>query len=133
MYSIYLATNKQNDKVYVGQTCQKMSSRWYDHGRKAHRGDSSHFCNALRKYGAEAFDVQVIHQVEEPEIDNMEKLWIIALDAKNPKVGYNMQPGGRDALIGHRKPSVIRGNPIGEHRYLSGQRLTHGRDAHHVK
>jgi group I intron endonuclease len=97
MAFVYLHTNLENGKVYVGQTQQKPADRWTRHCYDAMKGARGCrlFSDAIRKYGPEAFDQQVLGEMQtQSEIDNLEKIWIILLQATNHQFGYNLQAGG---------------------------------------
>lgn len=56
---IYLATNKVNEKKYVGMTTRTLQDRKWNHKTNANdqtRTENNHFSNAIRKYGWEAFE-----------------------------------------------------------------------------
>lgn len=61
MIKIYCHRNKQNGKVYIGQTCKTLDER-------ACRGngyrDSPRFYNAIKKYGWDMFESSVLSEVE---------------------------------------------------------------------
>ena len=95
---IYLITNTVNGKYYVGQHkhadlgkyiagCIKRALRGKDEKPLLYR--------ALRKYGADNFTLDVLTTARAQEqLDNLERLWILALDARNPESGYNVAHGG---------------------------------------
>ena len=95
---IYVHTNTVNGKSYVGQTTRSMSARWGKHLTAArlphHPGYSALIAKAIRKYGADIFEHQVLSIARSAqELDNLEKVWIILLQTKQP-LGYNITTGG---------------------------------------
>jgi group I intron endonuclease len=94
-FTIYCHTNKVNGKRYVGQTVSSMEFRWKDHLRSANRNEGVRlFGRALRKYGADAFEHEVLETVEtQVEADVAEAKWIAQLQSRAPK-GYNLAGGG---------------------------------------
>ena len=77
-----------NGKMYVGITSQKPEYRWRD-GLNGYR-ENEHFCNAIRKYGWENFQHEIIASgLTVEEASNMEKLLISKLDLTNREKGYN--------------------------------------------
>jgi len=53
---IYKATNKNNNKSYIGKTIHSLHQRQTEHFNDAFNHNSkSYFHNALRKYGKELF------------------------------------------------------------------------------
>ena len=94
---IYLVTNKLNGKQYVGQTIRPISERWRDHCRV---NDDNYFHRAIRKYGAENFNVDVIDVAKtEEELDQKEVFWIGKLCTMVPH-GYNIKRGGNVSMRG---------------------------------
>jgi group I intron endonuclease len=101
---IYVHTCMANEKSYVGQTTASMAKRWRLHVRCAQSPRTPAYCGliarAIRKYGADAFEHQVLSVARsQAELDNLEKIWIILLQTKAPN-GYNLADGGY-AAAGH--------------------------------
>ncbi len=101
---IYVHTNLVNGKSYVGQTTKGIASRWELHCRCARSPHTpaykTIFSKAIRKYGPEGFEPQVLSRASsQAELDNLEKIWIILLQTKQP-LGYNLSDGGY-AAAGH--------------------------------
>ena len=61
MYSIYQATNKINQKKYIGQTCQGLKTRMYQHKHQI-KVHNNAFHNALRKYGWDNFEWSILKE-----------------------------------------------------------------------
>ena len=53
---IYIAINKVNGKMYVGQTTRDILKRIYRHMSNSNRGCKCAFYTAIRKYGWDNFD-----------------------------------------------------------------------------
>lgn len=94
---IYLVTHIESGKKYIGLTIQTLERRWKHHIEQAISGrikteESLH--HAIRKYGAEAFE---IHQIDEGtskrDLEDKERCWIIKLKTLVPS-GYNISTGG---------------------------------------
>jgi group I intron endonuclease len=97
MGAVYAHTNLVNGKVYVGQTQREPWQRWRDQRNEAMRGELKcrYFQSAIRKYGWDAFDHQVLGTADmKEELDNLEKIWILLLRATERKYGYNLTSGG---------------------------------------
>ncbi len=60
--NMYVVTLRGTDKCYIGITTQKPRSRWNGHKNDARSGGQTHFQRALRKYGFDAFDWEVVGQ-----------------------------------------------------------------------
>ena len=101
MYGIiYKVTNKENNKVYIGQTIQTLQERKNKHYYKARQEDeyNTHFINALRKYPEDSFIWEIIDNANsQEELNNKEKKWI---DYYNSiKEGYNTKDGGQNIVV----------------------------------
>ena len=97
MIGIYKITSKTSGKVYVGQSIN-IKKRFYEHLYQAfHReelGYTSILHQAMRKYGAEDFYLEVLEECSAEELDNREKYWIEELNCMSPN-GYNILSGGQ--------------------------------------
>lgn len=58
---IYRVTNKVTNLSYIGQTRYTVEFRWKQH---QHTDDGSHFHNAIKKYGIENFEVEILEECE---------------------------------------------------------------------
>ena len=85
---IYKTTNLINGKIYIGQHCSnKFDTSYYGSGKKILR--------ALKKYGLNNFNCEIIEWCETREIANEREIfWICKLNSKNNDVGYNITDGG---------------------------------------
>ena len=94
---IYKITNQYNGYVYIGQTVQTLEQRWKQHIKYAFSsGKSSNMviARAIRKYGADAFSVEVIAKnIPETLLDATEQFWILHFNSFAQ--GYNCTLGGR--------------------------------------
>ena len=105
---IYKITNTENNKIYVGQTVSHM----LNHGKyrrygsqkrldshiseaiKNNKDKQCHFLNnAIRKYGADKFNTELIDICLWEDRDKIEAEYIEKMDAIFPK-GYNLKVGG---------------------------------------
>lgn len=94
---VYFHYNPVSQKGYVGQTIVGVVSRWKDHVKHAYLPKSAGFlypfARAIRKYGPDAFEHQVLSSAHSrAELDNLEKIWIILLQSRES--GYNLATGG---------------------------------------
>lgn len=85
---IYVATNKQNGKRYVGQTIN------FTKRLNGHKNSKLNFPfgNAIRKYGLDGFDFLTLRYNSE-YLDFWESHWIEHLSTLHPN-GYNLMTGG---------------------------------------
>lgn len=109
MPCIYKIQNKQNGKIYIGQTRVslewRLNSNWRGHFKEAFETKNGKplYC-ALRKYGKEGFTYEVIEErsldsfKDKNEmlswLDKQEQYWIAYYDSFNENKGYNMTKGG---------------------------------------
>lgn len=99
---VYMIYNDVNDKVYIGETLQKITTRFKQHIQKAfdeNRKYDGHLFRAIRKYGKEHFFVKEIDKVTgldrnkvKEEIQRLEVFYISKYDSC--KNGYNCDFGG---------------------------------------
>lgn len=89
---IYKATNKINGKIYIGQTVQSLAKRKASHKYNA-KSIKNHFYNAIRKYGFELFDWELLKKCySSKNLNESEKLFIDEFNSINK--GYNSTDGG---------------------------------------
>ena len=95
---IYKATNKINNKCYIGQTRHDLEFRKKQHISNAKKNVKTHFYNALRKYGADSFDWEVIFVTNDKDTLNIMKTYYIT-KYDSIKNGYNMVDGGNNNVM----------------------------------
>ena len=92
---VYKATNKINGKIYIGKTIRKLSHAKARHFNRAKLGFNTYFYNAIRKYGFDCFEWEVVYSgISDIDICNKEIDLIKEYNAKNQLLGYNMTDGG---------------------------------------
>ena len=105
---VYLISNLVNGKYYVGKTVSRNLRRYIvtqkfwaatsEKGRKCWQ--NMPIIAALRKYGIENFSVDVLaYAADNEQLSLLERLWIVALDSRNPLVGYNISAGGEGIRV----------------------------------
>ena len=98
---VYKYTNKINGKVYVGVTTKTLKVRHQQHLRSLE--DGTFFHNAIKKYGIDAFDLEIIKRVKtKKELSDAEKHYIKFYKSfayQKDSKGYNCTTGG-DGLTG---------------------------------
>lgn len=95
VYHVYKIINKVNGKIYIGGTSQSANDRLREHKYKARNGMESPLYRAIREYGEDCFDAEVIEDCySREELDNRERFWIANLGSTNPEIGYNSKAGG---------------------------------------
>lgn len=98
---IYLVTNLNNGKVYVGQTSRTIANRFSVHKSEARRRARGYFHKAIAKHGESAFTVKELGRAESrDELNRLEREWIARLGCSDPSIGYNGTDGGDAASVG---------------------------------
>ena len=93
---IYLITNKDNGKKYVGKTSYTVGSRWSDHKKNFKKIlDDMAIHKAMNKYGPDSFEITQLEECQDYELNEREQYWIAELDTYNN--GYNSTLGGDGA------------------------------------
>lgn len=106
MYCIYKAQNKINNKCYVGFTSNALKKRKYQHKQKAYQNSPFAFHDAIRKYGWNNFEWEILYESWDGEhcLTIMEPFFISEYNSFGEH-GYNMDKGGRKGMMGlKRKP-----------------------------
>jgi len=95
---IYKWTHKETGKSYIGQSIQDPNQRRLEHiAHSRHSDRTYHFHNAIRKYGVEAFDWEVIDYANTIEqLNYLEVFYMNKYDSINN--GYNLREGGNNKL-----------------------------------
>lgn len=88
---LYMVRNKINNKIYIGKTYIGYKNRWERHIADAYRFDTK-FYRAIRKYGKDAFEINLISSFEEGELEQKEIEYIQLYDTYYN--GYNSTLGG---------------------------------------
>lgn len=98
---VYKVTNKDNGRVYIGQTIGNLKKRKAAHIVFAKRGSKIYLHRAIRKYGINRFKWQVLCIC--PNIDSLneqEEYYIVYYNSINN--GYNLMSGGNNSLHSKR-------------------------------
>ena len=96
---IYKATNKINNKVYIGQTTQLLKDRIHGHKNEAFNNilKNCPFHRAIVKYGLESFEIEKIEEVNNELLNEREIYWIDYYDSYYN--GYNATLGGQQGRL----------------------------------
>lgn len=90
---IYLAKNKNNGKIYIGQTSRDLKIRIADHVKPS--SSCLAFSNAIKKYGKNNFEWSVLDVCsDQKELNDKEIYYISKYNSNNKKIGYNIKSGG---------------------------------------
>lgn len=94
MYKVYLITNNENKKQYVGITKFSLEERFSQHIKRGFI-----LTEAIQKYGQQKFSIELVEEVESAErAYELEQYYIKQYDTKVPN-GYNLTDGG-DGIFG---------------------------------
>lgn len=91
-WCVYMHTNRENGKKYIGITSQKPTRRWQN---GLHYNTQPYFWRAIQKYGWDGFQHEILYtelnqeRAERLEVELIEKYQTRALDK-----GYNVAIGG---------------------------------------
>jgi len=117
---IYKVTNRINGKCYIGKTSRPLEERMYQHTFVAARNTSnSIFHKALRKYGVENFEWEIVEECESERALNLdEELYIRQFNSYAPnKEGYNATYGGEGStgrVLSDKTKAKISSSNIGQ-------------------
>lgn len=93
---IYRIRHKESGRLYIGQTIYGTKRRFTQHVNSAYKVNShcynAHLQKAIRKYGADAFEIEVVERCDNELLDERECYWISYYDTVNS--GFNMAYGG---------------------------------------
>lgn len=97
IHYLYRITNKINGKIYIGQTVQP-DKRWYQHKyMSAQDQPIMVISHAIKKYGNDAFDFEVIAGCKTwDDANDTETLLVSQYNCLVPN-GYNVACGGINA------------------------------------
>jgi len=92
---IYKTTNKINNKVYIGQTTQRLEKRISSHIRESKIDKNRPFLSSINKYGVDSFTFEIIDSANNlDELNDKEIYWIDFYGSVSPN-GYNITGGGQ--------------------------------------
>ena len=95
---IYIIRNRVNNKVYIGQTIQKLERRWQAH-ICASKTKDTHLYKAMRAYGTDQFFIEVLEDnVSVEDLNQKEIDYIKKYNSYND--GYNSTLGGESGMPG---------------------------------
>lgn len=94
MGRIYKITNLINNKKYIGKTIETLEKRWKRHVYSALREENPYpLSRAIRKYGEEAFKIELIEEAPDSELSELEIKYIKIYNTFEGD-GYNATIGG---------------------------------------
>jgi group I intron endonuclease len=88
---IYMIKNKENGKIYIGQTKRSLEKRMIEHCSQK----QTYIDKVIKKYGRNAFEASVVEEVNDSLLDEREENWITFYNTIFPN-GYNREYGGKN-------------------------------------
>lgn len=119
---VYMATNKVNGKMYIGQTVGNLGVRKRNHINDAlNKSNTMYFGKAIRKYNQDNFDWEVLDSAR--NIDELNELEIFFIKLfKTFGEGYNLNAGGKNALHSEETKRKMSEAQKGEKCYMYGKK-----------
>lgn len=124
-WTVYMHTNKINNKVYVGITSTNVGYRWLSNGTGYLRRDKCgfyhqpKFAHAINKYGWNNFEhIIFAENLGKESACHMERLLIALWDSFHN--GYNCTMGG-DGTLGYKHTEEAKQKMKENHKYYSGE------------
>lgn len=118
-WTVYCHTHVETGRRYVGLTSRTWQRRWAQHVSQSFRSNfgRSHFQNAIRLYGKDAFSHEILGIHDTLEAANAaEHEWIEKLGTTDPEKGFNFLKGGS------QKPPSPERNPWDRPEYRARQK-----------
>lgn len=117
---IYMLRNKENGKVYIGQ------SKYLQTRKNSHRRDMRHRKHAnpyiqsdADKYGVESFEFIILEKCDPETLDEREIHYINLYDSSNSEKGYNVASGGSNPTLPEGTKEKMRMSARGKNNKLT--------------
>jgi group I intron endonuclease len=105
---IYSVKNLINNKYYIGQTAHSLKERKDQH---IHNSNNGLLTLAIKKYGKENFEWNIIDEGENQEVLNqLERLHISRYESLITQNGYNIREGGGNNYKGDLNKTIVNVN-----------------------
>lgn len=82
---IYKTTNTLTGKIYIGKS---------KYNNPSYLGSGLKLVNAIKKYGAEKFEKEIIEECSDEDTNSREEFWIRFFNSRDNNIGYNISKGG---------------------------------------
>ena len=118
--NVYKITNLINNLIYIGQE-KKSNPNYYGSGILIKK--------AISEFGISNFKKEIIESCKNfKELNQREIFWIKELNSRDPKIGYNLAPGGSLFMtspeISKKISNTLKGKYVGEKAFRHGLKLT---------
>lgn len=98
-FCVYIITNLETGKYYIGITKCGLAKRWRGHKSAAKHG-TGRLQTSIRKHGPEKFKIEpLVYADSKKEMEELEKLCIWASQSFKRSLGYNITLGGENPSI----------------------------------
>jgi group I intron endonuclease len=91
---IYKYINKINGKAYIGRTLEERRRKAHHKSLALNRSDSMPFHRAIRKYGWDSFEYEVLYKNVPEDLLNIAEMYAIYVHDTFGSCGYNTNEGG---------------------------------------
>lgn len=117
LVTVYKITNNINNKLYIGQTCNSLHSRFMAHCRQS---NYSKLYRAIKKYGRQNFKIESLGTFSSREIANIvEDYFIETLEVR--KYGYNIRYGGTTSKLSETTRKLLSEQKMGAKNPMFGK------------
>jgi len=103
---IYEAYNKNNGKVYIGLTTKTLQHRKSQHLRSARSNSNTHFAKAIRKWGEDSFEWEVILRCS--DYNTLCRMEVMMIGMHEPWQTYNTSIGGSAPAHGMKHTDKVK-------------------------
>lgn len=119
---IYKATLKFDGRVYIGQTVKHLAKRITEHKHAGKNPKYDYFHSAIKKYGIENFDWEIIKECfSKQELDLEEDKFIELYNSRNSDKGFNLKAGGSYGKHSEETKKIISEGKIAEKNGMFGK------------
>jgi group I intron endonuclease len=120
---VYALIHRDTLRVYIGQAGRSVYQRVQRHKMLAKRGATACIHAAIRQFGIDAFDVELLEEISETALRlQREEFWILFFKSAGP-AGFNVLEKGNRGPLGHGHSAATRARISANHR--GGPRVGH--------
>jgi group I intron endonuclease len=119
---IYKLTNLSNGKLYIGQTIKTWKQRKLSYNSAIKSNNNQRIVRALRKYGWEGFNVEIIDKASTiEELNTLEEHYIAKYNTV--REGYNTTNGGDNGMCTDVHKQILKDSWTEERRAAASERM----------
>lgn len=106
-FIIYKLTNLKNNKIYIGQTINKIEVRINRHFYMSYKNPKCLIDKSINKYGVDCFICEIIEYCNNiTELNEKEYYWILYYKSLIPN-GYNISEGGNNKHLSESTKKLL--------------------------